>query len=249
MVINCLTTFPEFVGSIREYSMVRRAYEKNLVDIRTYDLRDYSLDPNRRTDDYPYGGGQGMLMTCQPIVDALQDVKEKGKVIYLSPHGQTLNQEKLKSLATLSEITILCGHYEGVDQRVIDHYVDEEISVGDYVLTGGEIPAMLLIDGIVRLLPGLLRTETSYEEESFYHGLLEHSQYTRPYNFRGLKVPDILLSGHHEKVKEFNLDNAIIQTLKRRPDLIDKILNDVLTDETIKERIQKLRKEDPNESY
>lgn len=226
MVINCLTTFPEFISSIGNYSMIKRAIDNKIVDVNIVNLRDFSKDPNKRTDDYPYGGGTGMLMTCEPIADALDSLKKKGKVIYLSPAGKTLNQDLLNELKAESVLTFLCGHYEGIDYRIIEEYVDMEISVGDYVVSGGEIPFMIMVDGISRLLPGVLASSSSYEDESFYKGLLEYPQYTRPYNFRGLKVPDILLSGNHEKIRLYNLRQSLELTKIKRPDLYDKYIKE-----------------------
>ncbi|MCI5674657.1 MAG: tRNA (guanosine(37)-N1)-methyltransferase TrmD [Firmicutes bacterium] len=226
MVINCLTTFPEFISSIRDYSMIKRAVDDNKVELNIVNLRDYSKDPNRRTDDYPYGGGTGMLMTCEPIVDALDSLKNKGKVIYLSPAGRSLDQELLNELKEEENLTFICGHYEGIDYRIVEEYVDLEISIGDYVVSGGEIPFMIIVDGISRLLPGVLASNISYEEESFYSGLLEHPQYTRPYDFRGLKVPDILLSGDHEKIRLYNLRKSLELTKNKRPDLYEKYIKE-----------------------
>lgn len=249
MIVNCLTTFPEFLGSLRSYSMIKRALDLKLLDLRIVNLRDFSLDPNRRTDDYPFGGGQGMLMSCQPIVDALESIERPGRVVYMGPRGKTLTQDKLKELASLDALTLLCGHYEGVDARVCEHYVDEEISIGDYVVTGGEIPCMLLIDGIIRLLPGLLRSHDSYEDESFYDGLLEYSQYTRPYDFRGYLVPDILRSGHHEMIRQFRRLDSLRITQQYRPDLFARYCEKYKEDREVAHLLQILRKEATHEPH
>lgn len=226
MVINCLTTFPDFIESLRSYSIIKRAIEDKKIDLNTINIRDFSLDTNRRTDDYPYGGGLGMLMTCQPIVDAIKSIDNPGLRIFLGPAGEKLEQNLLNKLSKEDNLTFLCGHYEGVDQRVIDNYIDLEISVGDYVLTGGEIPFMTVLDGITRLIPGVLKEDASYEVESFYNGLIEHPQYTRPFDFEGYKVPEILLSGDHEKVRLYNLEKSLQITKKRRPDLYKKFMNE-----------------------
>lgn len=249
MDINILTTFPEFTDKIKDYSMIKRAISQGIVNINSINIRDFSNDPNNRTDDYPYGGGNGMLMTCQPIYDALSSIENRGKVIYMSPHGRTLTQSILNDLSKLSVITILCGHYEGVDARIIDNYVDLELSVGDYVLTGGELPAMILIDGVSRLLPGFLKSEDSFKEESFYHGLLEHPQYTRPFEFNGYKVPEILLSGDHQKVFKYNLMESIKLTKKLRPDLIEKLDLAQFNDKEIIEFIIKMKEGGYDERY
>lgn len=244
MVINCLTTFPEFMESIKNFSIVKNAISKKKLSVKVINIRDFSNHNNRNTDDYPFGGGEGLLMTIQPIHDALNSIKEKGDVIFLSPRGKKIDQNILNELSNKKSITLLCGHYEGVDYRVIDNYVDYELSLGDFVLTGGEIPAMVLIDGISRLLPDVLGNKNSYQNESFYNGLLEYPQYTRPRDFNGLTVPDILLSGDHKKIEEYNLKQSILNTYKYRPDLIEKILKEDFVDERVKELILNLGKED-----
>lgn len=249
MDINVLTTFPEFVDEIKDYSMIKRGIVHGLVSINSINIRDFSKDPNRRTDDYPYGGGNGMLMTCQPIYDALNSIENRGKVIYLSPHGKTLNQAILNDLSNLDNMTILCGHYEGVDRRIIDNYVDMEISLGDFVITGGELAALVLIDGVTRLIPGVLKSNESYEEESFFHGLLEYPQYTRPYDFNGLKVPDVLLSGNHKEVDKYNLMQSIKLTQKLRPDMFEKLDINDFDDKEVRDLILQLRKGGHYEHY
>lgn len=244
MVINCLTTFPEFMESIKNFSIVKNAISKKKLSVNVINIRDFSNHNNRNTDDYPFGGGEGLLMTIQPIHDALNSIKEKGDVIFLSPRGKKIDQNILNELSNKKSITLLCGHYEGVDYRVIDNYVDYELSLGDFVLTGGEIPAMVLIDGISRLLPDVLGNKNSYQNESFYNGLLEYPQYTRPRDFNGLTVPDILLSGDHKKIEEYNLKQSILNTYKYRPDLIEKILKEDFVDKRVKELILNLGKED-----
>lgn len=220
MKITILTLFPEMFESLNA-SILKRAQEKNLIEINIVNIRDYSLDNNKRCDDYSYGGGAGMIMTPQPLFDAISSVKtDKSYTIYLSPRGKVLTQEKVVELAkTQKELILVCGHYEGIDERIIDLCVDEEISIGDYVLTGGEIPAMVLIDSISRYIPNVLGNDMTTEEESFSNGLLEYPQYTRPQVFRGLKVPEVLTSGNHERIKEWRLEKALEITKLRRPDL------------------------------
>lgn len=223
MKISVLTLFPEFINSLRDYSIVGRAIKENIVELEVVDIRDFAINKYLQVDDYPFGGGPGMLMQVSPIVQAIESCKsQNAKVYFLSAHGKTLNQEKLKELKNEEHIILLNGHYEGIDARVIDNYVDEEISIGDFVLTGGEIGSMVLIDGVTRLLDGSLSSEESYTDESFYNGLLEYPQYTRPRDFKGLKVPDILLSGDHEKIRKYRLKESLRITLKKRPDLLEK---------------------------
>ena len=207
---------------------VGRSIGQGKLELETVDIRDFAINKYLQVDDYPYGGGPGMLMQIKPIVEAIESVKtENSKVYYMSPQGKVLTQDKLKELKEEEHIILLNGHYEGIDNRVIENYVDEEISIGDYVLTGGELASMVIIDGVSRLLDGVLASEESFEDESHYNGLLEHPQYTRPREFRGLEVPDILLSGDHEKIRKYRLRESIKNTLQKRPDLLkDKTLND-----------------------
>jgi len=218
--IDILTLFPEMFD-VFNYSMIGRAQEKNIVTINTHNIRDYSLDKHKKTDDYPYGGGAGMVMTPQPIVDCIKKVKEtnKGKVIFMGPKGKKFNQNTAKDISKENEIIILCGHYEGIDERVYK-YIDEEISLGDFVLTGGEMACIPIVDSICRMLPGVLKTSESYTDESFYSGLLEYPQYTRPEIFEGDKVPDILLSGHHENIRKWRRKKSLLITQEKRKDLL-----------------------------
>lgn len=228
MKISVLTLFPDFINNIRDFSIVGRSIGQGKLELETVDIRDFAINKYLQVDDYPYGGGPGMLMQIKPIVEAIKSVKtENSKVYYMSPQGKVLTQDKLKELKEEEHIILLNGHYEGIDNRVIENYVDEEISIGDYVLTGGELASMVIIDGVSRLLDGVLASEESFEDESHYNGLLEHPQYTRPREFRGLEVPDILLSGDHEKIRKYRLRESIKNTLQKRPDLLkDKTLND-----------------------
>ena len=222
MKFNVLTLFPEMFSALDE-SIIGRGKEKGLIDINLINIRDFSKDKHKKVDDTPYGGGAGMVMEPTVVYDAFKSIKdEKTKVIYLSPQGQTLNQQKVQDLAKEDSITLLCGHYEGIDQRVIDTIVDEEISIGDYVLTGGELPAMVLIDSVSRYIEGVLKEE-SIKEESFTNGLLEYPQYTRPEMFLDKKVPEVLLSGNHQKIAEWRRNQSIINTYLKRPDLLKEI--------------------------
>ena len=219
MKFDILTLFPEMFEGIKE-SIIGKAIEKNLIEVNTINIRDFSKDKHKKVDDTPYGGGAGMVMKPDVVYDAYTSIKsENAKVIYLSPKGKILNQEKVKELSKERHIILLCGHYEGIDQRVLDEIVDEEISIGDYVLTGGEIPAMVLIDSVSRYVEGVI-TKESVEEESFSNGLLEYPQYTRPAVFLNRKVPDILLSGHHENIRKWREEESLRITRQKRPDLI-----------------------------
>lgn len=223
---DVLTLFPELFNLVLNESIIGRAQENGLIEVKAINIRDYSTNKHRKVDDYPYGGGSGMVMMTQPIYDAYLSIVEKldykPKVIYMSPQGKVFNQKKALELKREEHIILLCGHYEGIDERVIEEIVDEEISIGDYVLTGGELPAMVLIDCVSRLIPGVLSSEDSYSEESLYNGLLEYPQYTRPFDFRGKKVPDVLLSGHHANITEWRRQESLKRTRKKRADLFQK---------------------------
>lgn len=222
MKFNVLTLFPEMFSALDE-SIIGRGEEKGLIDINLINIRDFSKNKHKKVDDTPYGGGAGMVMEPTVVYDAYCSVKEPNvKVIYMSPQGKTLNQQMVQDLAKEENIILLCGHYEGIDQRVIDEIVDEEISIGDYVLTGGELPAMVLIDSVSRYVEGVLK-EDSVQEESFTDGLLEYPQYTRPEVFLGKRVPEVLLSGHHENIKKWRRNQSIINTYLKRPDLLKEI--------------------------
>ena len=227
MKIDVLTLFPEMFAPVTGSSILGRAAEKGILDIRLTDIRDFSNDRHNRADDYPFGGGGGMVMMADPIFGAMRSVDAEGKkVVYMSPRGRILDEDKIKELAALDELVILCGHYEGVDQRAIDHWHAEEISIGDYILTGGELPAMVLIDSVARLLPGTLGNEDSALNESVYSGLLEHSQYTKPREYEGMKVPDVLLSGNHRQIDLWKFRDALTITKERRPDLLERFINE-----------------------
>ncbi len=224
MKIDILTLFPEMFTPLKT-SLIGKAQEKNLVDIDIIDFREFSEEKHKKVDDYPYGGGAGMLIQAQPIYDAIESIKkEDSKVIYLSPKGKVLNQELVESLAKEKHLILLCGHYEGIDERAIELCVDEEVSIGDYVLTGGELPAMVLADAILRYVPEVLHSGDSVKEESFGDGLLEYPQYTHPREFKGLQVPEVLLSGNHAEIAEWRHEKSIEETKKHRPDLYEKYL-------------------------
>lgn len=217
MKINILTLFPEFFSNFKTESIIGKALNKGLLEINIINIRDYCLDKHKQADDIPFGGGAGMVMKGEPIVRALKE--HKGRVIYPSPQGVVYNQSIAIELSKLEEITIICGHYEGVDERVIENYVDMEISIGDFVLTGGELPAMIIADSVARMVPNVIKKD-SYENDSFFNGLLDHPHYTQPREFEGLTVPEVLYSGHHKKIDEWRLKESLKRTRLRRPDLL-----------------------------
>ena len=222
MKFDVLTLFPEMFEPLKQ-SIIGKAEEKNLLDINVINIRDFSKDKHKKVDDTPYGGGAGMVMQADVVYDAYKSIKdENAKVIYLTPQGKVLNQQKVEELSKEEHLILLCGHYEGIDQRVIDKIVDEEISIGDYVLTGGEIPAMVLIDSVSRYVEGVL-SEDSISEESFSQGILEYPQYTRPETFENEKVPEILLSGHHQNINKWRREQALKNTYLKRPELLENV--------------------------
>lgn len=226
MRIDIMTLFPDMCRAVYSESIVGRAVAKGIIEINAVNIRDFSADKHNRVDDTPYGGGMGMLMQAQPIYDCYKHIEStmsaKPHVIYMSPQGAVLNQQKAKVLSELENIVILCGHYEGVDERVLEEIVDEEISVGDYVLTGGELPALVLTDCIARMVDGVLPNEEAYSGESHYNVLLEHPQYTKPYEWNGKQVPDVLISGHHANIDEWKRKQSLKRTFERRPELLDR---------------------------
>ena len=226
MKISILTLFPEMCNAYLSESIIGRARSAGKVQIDCVDIRDYTKDKHRRVDDTPYGGGMGMIMQVDPVYDCFQAICEKDgtvpHLIYLTPQGKTLTQKRVVELSKLDNIALLCGHYEGIDERVIEELQPEEISVGDYVLTGGELPALILADSVSRMLPGVLSNDECFEEESHFNSLLEYPQYTRPYEWRGRKVPDVLLTGHHANVDKWRREQSLKRTAERRPDMLEK---------------------------
>ncbi len=224
MKFYVLTLFPDMIREGLGHSIIKRAQDEGIISIETIDIRDFAKNKHRHVDDYPYGGGAGMVMQAQPIYDAYMSIKPKLSqncpVIYMTPQGKTFKQEKARSLSELEDMVILCGHYEGVDERVIEEIVTDEISIGDFVLTGGELAAMTVIDAVARLIPGVLNKEESFMDESFSENLLEYPQYTRPPEFMGRKVPEILLSGHHKNIEKWRREQALERTKRKRPDLL-----------------------------
>ncbi|MCR3956531.1 MAG: tRNA (guanosine(37)-N1)-methyltransferase TrmD [Gudongella sp.] len=226
MKVHVLTLFPEIFDMLKDYSIVGRAIDSEAIEIEAVNIRDFSTDKHRRVDDYPYGGGKGMVMKPEPIHSAIESCKkDNSRVIYLSPQGKIMTQSLVKELTEEEHLILLAGHYEGVDNRIIENFVDDEISIGDYVLTGGELPAMVMIDAISRLMPGVLSSEESYEIESHYEGLLEYPQYTRPRVFMGKRVPDVLLSGDHSKISLWRQLSALRTTFMKRPDMLKEMKN------------------------
>ncbi len=223
MRIDILTIFPGMFDGPFSYSIVKRALEKKLVEIHLHDIRDYATDKHRRVDDYPFGGGAGMVMMIEPVercLDALKLERAYDEIIYMSPDGERLDQSMVNNLSTRSNLILLCGHYKGVDERIREHLITREVSAGDYVLSGGELPAAILTDAVVRLIPGVLGDETSALTDSFQDQLLSPPVYTRPSDYKGWKVPDILLSGHDRKIAEWRHEQAVMRTKKRRPDML-----------------------------
>ncbi len=225
MRIDIITLFPEMCSAVLNESIIGRAQKSGAIEINCHQLRDFAFDKHRRVDDAPYGGGMGMLMLAEPIALCFDDIcRQTGKrprFIYMSPQGKTLTQNKIKELAEYDNICLLCGHYEGVDERLLEEYIDEEISIGDYVLTGGELPALVLADALARMVPGVLSDDECFEQESHFNGLLEYPQYTRPNVWRGKEVPEVLLSGHHKNIEQFRREQSVIRTAKKRPDMIE----------------------------
>ena len=225
MKIDLLTLFPEMCETVLSESIIGRARAKGVLDIRCHQIREYTLNKQKQVDDYPYGGGRGLVMNAQPIADCFRAVcQERGErphLIYMSPQGAVLTQKRAVELAALPSICVLCGHYEGVDERVLEALVDEQISMGDYVLTGGELPALALVDCVSRLVPGVLSDEECFTEESHFSGLLEYPQYTRPQCYDGNEVPEVLMSGHHENIRKWRKFQSLKKTYLKRPDLLE----------------------------
>lgn len=241
MIIHVLTLFPGMFPPVLSESMLGKANEKGILELDIIDIRDFTLNKHKKTDDTPFGGGAGMVMNADPIFRALENIHVQGKrILYMSPRGELLDQSMIEELAELEELTILCGHYEGVDQRVLDHWNMEEVSIGDYILTGGELPAMVLIDSVARLIPDVLGSPESLMEESIYSGLLEYPHYTKPREYRGMEVPEVLVSGNHRKIHLWKLEQSLKLTRARRPDLFERFLE--RRDELDKEEKKLLQK-------
>ena len=227
MKFDVMTLFPDMIRCVLSESIIGRAQNAGIIELNCFNIRDFSTDKHRKTDDTPFGGGSGMVMTCQPIYDCYKEITEeaapdeKRRVIYMSPRGRTFNHSVAKELSEYDRLIFLCGHYEGVDQRIIDEIVDEEISIGDFVVTGGEVPACIVIDAVSRLKDGVLASKEAYEGESFATGILEYPQYTKPRSFMQREVPDILLSGDHAKIDKWRLEQAVKITKERRPELLE----------------------------
>jgi tRNA (guanine37-N1)-methyltransferase len=227
MKIDVLSLFPDMFTGVFGQSILKKAQEKSAVELQVLDFREFSTNKHRNVDDYPYGGGAGMVLTPQPLFDAVEQLTNravvKPRIILLCPQGERFSQKKAEELSQEDHLIFLCGHYEGYDERIREHLVTDEISIGDYVLTGGELGAMVVIDAVTRLLPGVLGKEESHIQDSFSTGLLEHPQYTRPADFRGMKVPDVLMSGNHKNIEEWRKKESLRRTLERRPDLLKEI--------------------------
>ncbi|HEY4623565.1 MAG TPA: tRNA (guanosine(37)-N1)-methyltransferase TrmD [Solibacillus sp.] len=223
MKIHVLSLFPDMFTGVFGSSILKKAQEKGAVELAVTDIREFSENKHRQVDDYPYGGGAGMVLKPEPMFNAVEAITEgrKPRVILMCPQGERFTQKKAEELALEDDLVFLCGHYEGYDERIREHLVTDEISIGDFVLTGGELPAMTVIDAVVRLLPGVLGQADSHIQDSFSTGLLEHPHYTRPADFRGMKVPDVLLSGNHAKIEEWREEQSFLRTLQRRPDLLE----------------------------
>ncbi|QQK07311.1 tRNA (guanosine(37)-N1)-methyltransferase TrmD [Miniphocaeibacter halophilus] len=227
MKFKVLTLFPEFINSLNSYGVIGRAIEQEKIELIVKNIRDYSKDKHNRVDDEIYGGGAGMLMTPQPVYDSIMDVKtENSIVIYMSPQGRVLNQNICKELLNYEDIILLCGHYEGIDSRIVDNYVDMELSIGDFVMTGGELAAMVVIDSVSRLVDGVLGNEESVVTDSHYNLLLQNNVYTRPREFNGLKVPEVLFSGNHKEIEKWKHESSLKNTKEKRPDIYEKYIKD-----------------------
>ena len=225
MKIDILSLFPEMFDGFLKTSIIKRAIDSQVVDVHIHNFREFADNKHKKVDDYPYGGGAGMVMQPEPIYlayeDITQNIEKKPRVVYVTPQGAVFNQSMAEEFAKEEDLIFLCGHYEGVDERILEEIVTDYVSIGDYVLTGGELPAMVMIDAVSRLVPGVLNNEESAEFESFHDNLLEHPQYTRPVEFHGKRVPDVLLSGHHGNVDKWRREQSLKRTLERRPDLLE----------------------------
>ena len=223
MKIDYLTLFPEMFDGVLNHSILKRAQDKDIINVNTINFRDYSVNKHNQVDDYPFGGGQGMVLKPEPVFNAMEDINrtDDTRVILMCPQGRPFTQDIAQELSEAKHIVFICGHYEGYDERIREHLVTDEISMGDYVLTGGELPAMTMTDAIVRLIPGVLGNEQSHQDDSFSDGLLEFPQYTRPREYNGMKVPDVLLSGNHAHIDQWRHEQKLIRTFNKRPDLLE----------------------------
>ncbi len=246
MRIDIITLFPEMCEAFLSESIIGRARKKGVVEFACHQLRNYAFDKHRRVDDTTYGGGMGMLMKAEPIALCFEDIcrqlDKKPHFIYMSPKGRTLTQQRVRELAQLDNLVILCGHYEGVDQRVLDEYVDEEISIGDYVLTGGELPALVLADSVSRMIPEVLSDDLCFEEESHYNSLLEYPQYTKPFEWHGKQVPEVLMSGHHANIEKWRRERSLEETARLRPDMLKTAALTEKEKQFIRDYLEKLKK-------
>lgn len=225
MRIDLVTLFPEMCETVMAESIIGRARKKGAIQVCCHQIRDYANNKHNRVDDSPFGGGMGMLLMAEPIARCLDDLidqlGEKPHIVYMSPQGKTLTQQRVRELAQMENLTLLCGHYEGIDERIIEEYVDEELSIGDYVLTGGELPALVVADAVSRMIDGVLSDQECFQEESHFNGLLEYPHYTRPADWRGRKVPDVLLAGHHGNVQKWRHEQSLIRTAQKRPEMLE----------------------------
>lgn len=225
MRIDLVTLFPDMCETVMAESIIGRARKKGAIQVCCHQIRDYANNKHNRVDDCPFGGGMGMLLMAEPIARCLDDLidqlGEKPHIVYMSPQGKTLTQQRVRELAQMENLTLLCGHYEGIDERIIEEYVDEELSIGDYVLTGGELPALVVADAVSRMIDGVLSDQECFQEESHFNGLLEYPHYTRPADWRGRKVPDVLLAGHHGNVQKWRHEQSLIRTAQKRPEMLE----------------------------
>ena len=244
MNYNIITIFPNLIHSFSDTGFIKRSIKNDIININIINLREYSANKHKRVDDKTYGGGPGMVMQYKPIYDAIKNIKDSGPIIYLSPQGEPLTQVKLKKLASEENLTILCGRYEGIDQRVVDDLVDEEISLGDYVISGGESASMVLLEGITRLIPGVVDDEESIKQDSFQSGILDHPHYTKPEEINGMKIPDVLISGNHEKIEIWRRKQALGLTWLKRPELLKNVKLSKEDDKLLKEYILENKEND-----
>ena len=244
MNYNIITIFPNLINSFSDTGFIKRSIKNDIININIINLREYSANKHKRVDDKTYGGGPGMVMQYKPIYDAIKNIKDSGLIIYLSPQGEPLTQVKLKKLASEENLTILCGRYEGIDQRVVDDLVDEEISLGDYVISGGESASMVLLEGITRLIPGVVDDEESIKQDSFQSGILDHPHYTKPEEINGMKIPDVLISGNHEKIEIWRRKQALGLTWRKRPELLKNVKLSKEDDKLLKEYILENKEND-----